>query len=198
MVAQVDELVRTLSRLPGYGRRSAERAALALLRKPELLSDPLVAALQAARKDVRCCPLCGGFTSLDRVPCDLCTDATRDDGLLCVVEEPADIVQIEKSCGFRGRYHALMGKISPAKKTGPSELRMDDLESRVAKGGIREVLIAVSTDVEGDNTASYILELLKPYGVRLSRLAFGLPADSGVGYSDPLTLKRAIAGRMNL
>lgn len=198
MVEQVDDLIRALTKLPGYGRRSAERATLALLRKPEQLLDPLAAALQAARKEVCCCPVCGGFTSQSHVPCDLCADLTRDDGLLCVVEDPADISQIEGSGGFHGRYHALMGKLSPSKKTGPAELRLGELESRVAKGGIREVLIAVSTDVEGDNTAAYILELLKPYGVKLSRLAFGLPADSGVGYSDPLTLKRAITGRMNL
>ena len=198
MVPQVEQLIKTLSKLPGLGRRSAERAALALLRKPEVLSDPLVDALQTARREICCCPVCGGYTSRDRVPCTLCSDARRDQGVLCVVEEPADIVQLEKSGGFHGCYHALMGKLSPAKQTGPSELRMQSLRSRVEKGGIREVLIAVSTDMEGDATAAYIHEMLKPFGIRLTRLAFGLPADSGVGYSDPLTLKRAINGRMNL
>ncbi len=198
MVPQVEQLIRTLSKLPGLGHRSAERAALALLRRPEGLSDPLVAALQAARRDVCCCPLCGGYTARDQMPCSLCTDVSRSDETLCVVEEPSDIVQLEKSGGFQGRYHALMGKLSPSKQTGPSDLRIQALVDRVSRGTIREVLIAVSTDMEGDATAAYLHEVLKPAGVRVTRLAFGLPADSGVGYSDPLTLKRAIRGRMDV
>ena len=196
MVPPIDNLIRALAKLPGLGRRSAERAALALIRKPELLLDALVAALQEARATVCCCPVCGGFTSKDRTPCRLCSDAARDDSLLCVVEEPSDIFSIERSGGFAGRYHALMGKLSPAKLTGPGELRLKELERRVASGRVREVLLALSTDMEGDATAGYIGELLKPTGVRITRLAFGLPADSGVGYSDPLTLKRAISGRV--
>lgn len=198
MVPPVDNLIRSLSRLPGLGRRSAERAALALLRKPELLLDTLVSALQEARASVCCCSVCGGFTSKGHEPCGLCTDATRDDALLCVVEEPSDIFSIERSGGFNGRYHALMGKLSPSRQTGPADLRLGTLPERVARGGVKEVLLALSTDMEGDATAGYIGELLKPLGVRVTRLAFGLPADSGVGYSDPLTLKRAITGRMDV
>lgn len=196
MVPPVDNLIRALAKLPGLGRRSAERAALALIRKPELLLDTLAAALQEARSTVCCCPVCGGFTSKGHTPCRLCADAARDDSLLCVVEEPADIFSIERSGGFSGRYHALMGKLSPSKLTGPAELRLKELEQRVASGRVKEVLLALSTDMEGDATAGYIGEMLKPSGVRVTRLAFGLPADSGVGYSDPLTLKRAIAGRV--
>jgi len=196
MVAPVDNLIRSLAKLPGLGRRSAERAALALLRKPELLLDTLVAALQEARATVCCCSVCGGFTSKEHNPCKLCTSATRDDAVLCVVEEPADIFSIERSGGFNGRYHALMGKLSPSRQSGPSELRLGALAERVARGGVKEVLLALSTDMEGDTTAGYIGELLRPSGVRVTRLAFGLPADSGVGYSDPLTLKRAISGRV--
>ena len=195
MVPPVDNLIRSLARLPGLGKRSAERAALALLRKPDVLSDTLVAALQEARASVCCCSVCGGFTSKEQNPCRLCADATRDDAVLCVVEEPSDIFAIERSGGFRGRYHALMGKLSPSKQTGPSELRLRALAERAGRGGVAEVLLALSTDMEGDATAGYIGELLKPLGVRVTRLAFGLPADSGVGYSDPLTLKRAISGR---
>lgn len=196
MVEPIDNLIRSLAKLPGFGKRSAERAALALVRKPEGLLDPLVGALREARASVCCCPVCGGFTSRDVCPCRICGDPARDDGVLCVVEEPSDIVAIERSGGFSGRYHALMGKLSPARLSGPSELRVAGLAERVSKGGVREVLLALSTDMEGDATASYIGELLKPFGVRVSRLAFGLPADSGVGYSDPLTLKRAISGRI--
>lgn len=196
MVPQVDQLVRALSKLPGLGRRSAERAALALLRKPETLSDPLVEALQTARRDICCCPVCGGFTARDRVPCALCVDPARDSSRLCVVEEPADIAIIERSGGFNGRYHALMGKLSPARQSGPSELRLSQLAARAP--AFSEVLLALSTDMEGDATAAYIQELLRPFRITLTRLAYGLPADSGVGYSDPLTLKRAIAGRTTL
>ena len=196
MVAPVDNLIRELAKLPGLGKRSAERAALALLRKPELLLDTLVSALQESRASVCCCSVCGGFTTKEQDPCRLCADGARDDGVLCVVEEPADIISIERSGGFHGRYHALMGKLSPAKQTGPSDLRLRALAERVARGGVNEILLALSTDMEGDATAGYIGELLKPLGVRITRLAFGLPADSGVGYSDPLTLKRAISGRI--
>lgn len=198
MVSPIDNLIRALAKLPGLGKRSAERAALALVRKPELLLDTLVAALQEARATVCCCAVCGAFTAKEQNPCKLCTDATRDDGVLCVVEEPSDIFSIERSGGFNGRYHALMGKLSPAKQTGPSDLRLRELAARVARGGVREVLLALSTDMEGDTTAGYIGELLRPHGVRVTRLAFGLPADSGVSYSDPLTLKRAIKGRMDV
>ena len=198
MVPPVDNLIRSLSKLPGLGRRSAERAALALLRKPDLLLDTLVSALQEARASVCCCSVCGGFTSKGHEPCGLCTDTTRDDALLCVVEEPSDIFSIERSGGFGGRYHALMGRLSPSRQTGPSDLRLGTLSERVARGDVKEVLLALSTDMEGDATAGYIGELLKPLGVRVTRLAFGLPADSGVGYSDPLTLKRAITGRMDV
>jgi len=197
MVPAVDNLIRALSKLPGLGRRSAERAALALLRKPDLLLDALVSALQDARASICCCSVCGGFTSKEQDPCKLCTDVARDGAVLCVVEEPSDIFAIERSGGFNGRYHALQGKLSPSRQTGPSELRLRALAERVARGDVKEVLLALSTDMEGDATAGYIGELLKPLGVRVTRLAFGLPADSGVGYSDPLTLKRAISGRIS-
>jgi recombination protein RecR len=198
MVPQIDSLIRALSKLPGLGRRSAERAALALLRKPDTVMDGLIEALREARAEVCCCSLCGGFTARDRDPCALCSDVSRDGTLLCVVEEPSDIFAIERSGGFRGRYHALLGKLSPARQTGPGELRLKALAGRVTVGGeVREVLLALSTDMEGDATAGYIGEMLKGSGVRVTRLAFGLPADSGVGYSDPLTLKRAINGRVS-
>ena len=197
MVPPVDNLIRALAKLPGLGRRSAERAALALLRKPELLLDALTAALQEARATVCCCTVCGGFTSREQNPCALCADASRDGAVLCVVEEPSDIFAIERSGGYRGRYHALMGKLSPARQTGPADLRLRALAERVGRGGVTEVLLALSTDMEGDATAGYIGEMLKGSGARVTRLAFGLPADSGVGYSDPLTLKRAISGRVS-
>ena len=196
MTGPVAELENRLARLPGFGRRSAQRAALALVREKERLLRPLAAALAAAESGVRCCSRCGGFTETGADPCALCTDATRDGKSICVVEDPADIVSIEASGAFRGRYHSLGGKLSPARRTGPDKLRFAELRDRVVREGVEEVLLAVSTDMDGDATAGYAVELLRGTGAKVTRLAFGLPADSGVAYSDPLTLRRAIRGRM--
>ena len=196
MLAPIDTLERALARLPGLGRRSAGRAALALLRDPERLLDPLVLALRDARENVCCCPRCGAFTVRGVEPCALCTDAAR----VCVVEEPADIVTVEGAGAFRGRYHVLGGKLSPARRMGPERLRLGELKDRIAREGFAEVLLALSTDMEGDATAGFVAETLRDWPsatapVRVTRLAFGLPADSGVAYSDPLTLRRAIVHR---
>ena len=196
MIAPIAELERSLSKLPGLGRRSASRAALALVREPARLMEPLIAALRAAQGTVRCSSRCGAFTTVDRDPCDTCTDATRDGTIVCVVEEPADIVSIESSGAFRGRYHALGGKLSPVHHMGPEKLRFAELKDREVRDGVTEVLLAVSTDMDGDATAGYVAEILKGSGAKVTRLAFGLPADSGIAYSDPLTLKRAIVHRV--
>ena len=196
MIAPIADLEKCLSRLPGLGRRSASRAALAIVREPGRLLQPLLAALRAAEGSVRCCSRCGAFTTADCDPCATCTDETRDGHVLCVVEEPADIVSIEASGAFRGRYHALGGKLSPVHHLGPEKLRFAELRDRVVREGVTEVLLAVSTDMDGDATAGYTAEILKGTGAKVTRLAFGLPADSGIAYSDPLTLKRAIHGRM--
>jgi len=196
VIPPIEDLVRALARLPGLGRRSAGRAALALLREPERLLDPLADALAAARASVTCCSRCGAFTSRTSDPCPLCTDAGRDGSVVCVVEEPADIVSIEASGAFEGRYHVLGGKLSPARRVGPDKLRLTELAERVAAEGVKELLLAVSTDMEGDATAGYIAEYFKSSpDVKVTRLAFGLPADSGVAYSDALTLRRAIRNR---
>ncbi len=190
-------MVRVLSRLPGLGRRSAERAALTLVRKPEGLLQDLIGALEDARDEVCCCGSCGGMTVKGEDPCRLCGDARRDAATLCVVEEPGDILAIERAGVFKGRYHALLGKVSATRATGPGELRLKALLERLESEPIEEIILALSTDLEGDATASYIAELLKERrDVKITRLAFGLPVDSGVGYSDPLTLKRALGGRM--
>ena len=194
----IEELEKCLSRLPGLGRRSARRAALALVREKERLLRPLALSLDAAASKIRCCSVCGAFTTIDRDPCGFCSDETRDASLLCVVEEPADIVSIESSGAFRGRYHALCGKLAPARRMGPEKLRLAELRDRVVREGAKEVLLAVSTDMDGDATAGYVAELLRGTGAKVTRLAFGLPADSGIAYCDPLTLKRAIRGRLDM
>lgn len=192
----ISDLEKALTRLPGFGRRSASRAALALVRERERLLTPLVDALVAARDQVRACSRCGAFTVVGRDPCDLCTDPTRESAALCVVEESADILSIEATGAFHGRYHALGGKLSPARRMGPERLRLADLVDRVVREGVTEVVLALSTDMEGDATAGYVTELLRGTGARVTRLAFGLPADSGVAYSDPLTLRRALIHRV--
>ena len=196
MIAPIRELEQALAKLPGFGRRSAMRAALALVREPVRLAEPLAAALDAARGSVTCCSRCGAFTLIGEDPCRMCVDETRDSTVVCVVEEPSDIISIESSGAFRGVYYALGGKFSALKNANPAKERIANLVDRVAREGIREVLLALSTDMEGDATAGYISVMLKHSGVRITRLAFGLPADSGVAYSDPLTLKRAISNRV--
>lgn len=200
MLEPIDILVKNLARLPGLGRRSAGRAALALLREPERLLDPLAVALADARENVVCCSRCGAFTVRGRDPCAFCMDAARDGDSVCVVEDPADIVTIESAGAFHGRYHVLGGKLSPARRSGVEKLRIAELKDRIAREGFGEVLLALSTDMEGDATAGLLSEILREWPsatspVRLTRLAFGLPADSGVAYSDPLTLRRAIIHR---
>ena len=196
MLQPVEELVRALSRLPGLGRRSAGRAALALLREPERMLDPLVSTLRSAREEVTCCSRCGAFTVRGADPCSLCSDHSRDGSLVCVVEEPADVVTLESAGTIRGRYHVLGGKLSPVRRLGPDRLRIAELVERIQSEGFREVLLALSTDMEGDATAGYLVELFRDTPVKLTRLAFGLPVDSGVGYSDPLTLRRAFQNRV--
>ena len=194
MDASFDRLAQALGRLPAMGRRSAERAALALVSDCERLGE-LRAALAEAEENVRLCTLCGSVTSARHNPCALCTDPKRDSGTLCVVEEPGDILALERAGGFGGRYHALLGRLSAARATGPAELRLRELAERVASEHVREVVLALGTDVEGDATAAYIAEMFQDTGVAVTRLAFGLPADSGIRYSDPVTLLRAFRGR---
>ena len=196
--AHLDRLIGCLCRLPGVGRRSAERMALKLARDPKGLLADLAAALKEVGEKNCCCSRCGVITTVDKNPCRLCTDPRRDDAMLCVVEDAEDILPIERSMGFKGRYHSLMGKISPMRGQGPDDLRIDALLKRVDEGRFTEIILALNTDVESDATASYISDLLKSRKVKVTRLAFGLPAGSGIMYSDAVTLARAIKGRQAL
>jgi recombination protein RecR len=196
--AHLDRLIRCLCRLPGVGRRSAERMALKLARDPKGLLAETADALREVSEKVCCCARCGVITTVERNPCRLCTDPRRDDALLCVVEDAEDILAIEKSSSFRGRYHSLMGKLSPMRGQGHNELRIDALLKRIDEGPCTEVILALNTDVESDATAGYIGDLLKSRKVKVTRLAFGLPAGSGIMYSDSVTLARALKGRQAL
>lgn len=194
----LNRLAACLAKLPGVGRKSAERMAIALARD----SDGVLAALGRALHDVgetiRSCDRCGYMTPRDENPCRLCTDPERDDSMLCVVEDPSSIAALERAGEFRGRYHALMGKISPMEGEGPDDVRVADLLDRVGEGQVTEVILALDTDVESDATASFLAELLRKQDVPVTRLAFGLPAGSGIGYSDPVTLARALKGRQEV
>ncbi|MBR1837758.1 MAG: recombination protein RecR [Kiritimatiellae bacterium] len=191
-------LAQELARLPGMGRRSAERAALALVRRGAAGMDALSAAIAAARDGIVSCSTCGAITTRDRNPCRMCTDPMRDGSVLLVVEDQGDVLSIERSGAYRGLYHVLGGRVSPMAGTGPADLAVDALRRRLSGGAVRETILALPTDVEGDATASWLAEIVSRSfpDVRVTRLAFGLPADSAVRYSDPLTLRRAIAGRV--
>ena len=194
----LDNLVAALNRLPGIGRRTAERMAMALVQDSKGLMRILANALLEADEGIACCERCGSVTLCSVNPCELCTRPRKDARILCVVESPGDIMKIEQSGGFQGRYHALMGRLSPMHGTGVADLRVDMLLQRMADEGIEEVLIALGTDVESDATASYLKEVLAPRGVKVSRIAFGLPAGSAIEYSDAATLARAITGRQEM
>ena len=169
--------------------------ALRLAQDPDGLLGELADALTAVKGAVRVCSLCSSLTTTHADPCSLCTDPARDDTVLCVVEDANDILMIERSGGFRGRYFALTGKLSPAKGEGPAEIRARRLLERVTAGTFKEIVLALDTDVESDATASFIAELLRNREIKITRLAVGLPAGSGIMYSDPLTLERAFTGR---
>jgi len=184
-------LVRELRRLPGVGPRSAERMALWLLEDAERPAA-LAESLGSARETLRHCAACG-FFSVEEM-CVICAEDGREP-LLCVVERATDILPIERSGAYRGRYHALGGRLSPLEHVGPEDLRLSELTARLDHGSFTEVILALSTDVEGEATANYLADLLAPRGVRVSRLAQGMPAGGGLEHADELTLARALAGR---
>jgi recombination protein RecR len=191
----LDRVAVALAKLPGIGRRSAERMAFGLAWDADGVLRELVHALRDAEANVRLCNRCGGITTVAETPCRLCSSPARDQAIVCVVESPADIVAIERTGSYKGRYHALMGVISPMHGEGPDDLRIRSLLDRVDAEGFKEVILALGTDVESEATASYLTELLKERPVRVTKLASGIPVGSGVGYSDPVTLTRAMRGR---
>lgn len=192
----ITALIGTLSRLPGIGPRSAERLALHLVQSDSSEVKQLAATLVTAREKIQICPICGSLTEL--TPCLICVDSRRDGSLICLVERPTDIISIEKSGTFHGKYHVLGGKISPLNGIGPEDLRISELEARFSKETIKEIVIALGTDVEGDATSNYLAKRLSRAGLRISRIAHGLPAGSGLEFADELTLTHALAGRRSM
>ncbi len=192
----ITSLIGALSRLPGIGPRSAERIALHLVQAESGAVQQLADALLSARKRVRLCEVCGALT--EQSPCPVCNDPRRDASLVCVVERPVDILSIEKSGTFGGKYHVLGGKISPLNGVEPEDLRIAQLETRLGLEPIREIVIALGTDVEGDATGFYLAKRLARPGLKISRIAHGLPAGTGLEFADELTLSRALEGRREM
>jgi len=188
-------LVEALKKLPGIGQRSAERIAFYLLRERNQLEE-LKKALEEARENLTFCSVCHVITDED--PCPICKDPKRDSSLLCVVERPQDVFLLEKIGFFNGKYHVLGGVISPLDNVSPEDLSIADLVERIEREGIKEVILALSPTVEGDTTAYYIADLLKPRGIKVTRIARGLPTGSDLSLSDVTTLKEALLGRREL
>jgi recombination protein RecR len=188
-------LTEALSRLPGIGPRSAERLALHLVQSDSNAVKHLAQTLIETRERIRICSICGALTETE--PCAICSDSRRDASMICLVEQPVDIFTMEKSGTFRGKYHVLGGKISPLNGVGPEDLRIAALENRLGLG-VTEVILALSTDVEGDATGFYLAKRLAGKGAKISRIAYGLPAGSGLEFADEVTLSRALEGRREL
>jgi recombination protein RecR len=186
-------LVAELQRLPGIGPKGAQRLAYHLLKTPREDTERLCGAIRDVKDRVTYCSTCSTITDVD--PCVFCTDTTRDPSTICVVEEPENVAAIEKTREFRGRYQVLMGALSPLQGIGPDDLKVADLIARVGAGGVREVILATNPNVEGEATAIYLAKLLKPLGVRVTRIAMGVPVGSDLEYTDEITMQRAMEGR---
>jgi recombination protein RecR len=186
-------LIEHLQRLPGIGAKSAQRLAFHVLRTPRGEVDRLAEALRDVKERVTYCSVCSNITDVD--PCAYCSSTDRDHRFICVVEEPQNVAAIEKTRGFKGVYHVLMGALSPLQGVGPDDLKIRELLARVGQGGVEEIILATNPNVEGEATAIYLARLLKPLGVRVTRIAMGVPVGSDLEYTDELTISRAMEGR---
>jgi recombination protein RecR len=189
-------LVERLQRLPGIGAKSAQRLAFHLLKTPREEVEQLAEAMRDVKDRVTYCSICSNITDTD--PCAFCTSSDRNQRVICVVEDPQNVAAIEKTRGFRGVYHVLMGALSPLQGVGPDDLKIKGLLGRVGQGTIEEVILATNPNVEGEATAIYLARLLKPLGVRVTRIAMGVPVGSDLEYADELTMTRAMEGRRDV
>lgn len=194
----VQALITAFERLPGIGPKTASRLAFYLLRQPEETSRVLAEALLAVKSATALCPQCFNITGAGQALCEVCADSRRDETLLCVVEEPLDVLVVERTGGFPGRYHVLHGVLSPIEGVGPEHLRIRPLIERLRTGKIKEVILATNPSMEGDATALYLRTQIAPLGVRVTRLARGLPVGGDLEYADQNTLLRALAGRQEI
>jgi recombination protein RecR len=190
------KLVEQLQRLPGIGAKSAQRLAFHVLKTPREEIDRLAEAMRDVKDRVTYCTICSNITDVD--PCFYCTDAERDPRIICVVEEPENVTAVEKTRDFKGKYHVLMGALSPLHGVGPDDLKIRPLLARVGAGTVEEVILATNPNVEGEATAIYLAKLLKPLGVRVTRIAMGVPVGSDLEYADEVTMQRAMEGRREI
>ena len=190
------KLATQLGRLPGIGPKTAQRLAYHILDLPESQAEELANAILDAKRDVHFCPVCGTYTDVS--PCAICSDPRRDDGLLCVVSEAKDVLSMERTREFFGRYHVLHGVLSPMNGIGPDDIRIRELMERIRDGSFREIIIATNPDVEGEATASYIARLVKPLGIPCTRIAHGIPIGGNLEYADEITLAKALEGRRSI
>ena len=189
-------LIDGFAALPGIGRKSAQRLAFHVLSLPAGEAETLAAAILEARKNVHACPVCQNLTDSDL--CPICASDRRDKSVICVVAEPRDVASIERSHEFQGVYHVLHGVLSPMNRVGPDDIRIRELVERVGSEEVSEVIMATNPDTEGDTTAMYISRLLKPFGVKVTRLAYGIPVGSNLEFADDATLLRAMEGRREM
>jgi len=194
----IQNLVDALERLPGIGPKTASRLTFYLLRAPENLALDLAEALQVLKSGTGFCQRCYNITEAARLECEVCSDPGRDPSTLCVVEEPLDVLALERTGGYRGRYHVLQGALSPIEGIGPEDLKIRELLGRLEQEGVREVILATNPSLEGDATAMYLRQRLAPLHVRVTRLARGLPMGGDLEYADQNTLLRALAGRQEM
>ena len=194
--AAVKELIEELKRLPGIGQKTAERLSFYLMRGENARVEKLAHAILNIKEKVILCSNCHGITEVD--PCDICQDPRRDHHQICVVEEPYDVYVMENMGYYKGEYHVLMGVISPLDGIGPQDLTIEDLKVKVSRNGTREVILATNPDMEGESTAIYIARMLKGAGVKVTRIARGLPVGGDIEYADPVTLKKSMEGRMEI
>jgi recombination protein RecR len=192
----IERLVAALKRLPGIGEKSATRLAFFLLGAPDALVQELASALARLKQEIVLCEEC--FDLTDSSPCTICRDPKRDASMICVVEDPADLAAIDRSGRFHGRYHVLGGALSPIDGVGPGELRITELEERVRGGGIKEVILATNPNAEGDATAHFISEQLRPLGVKLTRIAYGMPLGGDLEYADHVTIGLSMEHRRSI
>ncbi len=195
-VGPLVRLVEQLQRLPGIGSKGAQRLAFHLLRQPRDDVNALLDAVREVKEQITYCSECSNITDTD--PCFYCTDDGRDRRTMCVVEDPHNVEAIEKTREFKGRYHVLMGALSPLQGVGPDDLKIKSLLERLEAGDVEEVVIATNPNVEGEATAIYLAKLIKPLGVRVTRIAMGLPVGSDLEYADEVTMNKAMAGRREM
>ncbi len=194
--ASIENLIDRFASLPGVGRKSASRLAFHILGLPAGEAEAFAEAILAAKRNIHTCPVCQNLT--DTELCPICSSNRRDTSVICVVSEPKDVVSLERSHEFNGVYHVLHGVISPMNRVGPDDLKISELVARVAAGGVSEIIMATNPDTEGETTAVYISRLLKPFEVKVTRLAYGIPVGSNIEFVDDATILRALSGRIEL